>query len=178
MAIIVLLSALVLPASAASQPLSRVSHERVALVDWLRTHTPCNARFLVNQRTEGPFTVLTGRFALLEGMGPFLRVDTLPYVVNLFLAARHFFRDPISHEAFLRQHGISYVVVTGQNQLLGYTGATGSVSWAGMRAAPFLHPVLKTRYATVYQVQGARPPPVSPLLKGPYIHCMTSRVHF
>jgi hypothetical protein len=176
-AVIVLLSALILPASAASQPLSRVSRERVAVVDWLRAHTPCNARFLVNQRTEGAFTVLTGRFALLEGMGPFLRVDTLPYVVNLFLAARHFFGDPISNEAFLRQHGISYVVVTGQNQLFGYTGPTGSVNWAALRAAPFLHPVLKTRYVTVYQVQGAHPPPVSPLLKGPYIHCMTSGVN-
>jgi hypothetical protein len=177
-AVIVLLSALVLPASAASQPLSQVSRERVALVDWMRTHTPCNARFLVNQRTEGAFTVLTGRYALLEGMGPFLRVDTLPYVVSLFLAARHFFGNPLAHEAFLRQHRISYVVVTRQNQLLGYTGATGRVNWSAMRAAPFLHPVLKTRYVTVYQVQGAHPPPVSPLLTGPYIHCMTSRVSF
>jgi hypothetical protein len=176
-AIIVVLSVLVLPASAVSGPLGKVSHERVSLVDWLRRHTPCNARFLVNQRTEGPFTVLTGRFALLEGMGPFLRVDRLPYVINLFLAARHFFEDPLSHEAFLRQHAISYVVVTGQNQLLGYTGQTGNTSKA-IRTAPFLHPVLTRPYVTVYQVRGADSPPVSPLLKGPYIHCMTSPVRF
>lgn len=175
-ALIVLLSALVLPASAASQPLSQVSGERVALVSWLRAHTPCDARFLVNQRTEGAFTVLTGRFALLEGMGPFLRVDRLPYVVNLFMAAHRFFKDPLTHEAFLRKHGISYVVVSNQGQLLGYS--TGRVRWSVTQAPPFLHPVLRTRYVTVYQVQGAHPPPVSPLLKGPYIHCMTSRVHF
>jgi hypothetical protein len=177
-AIIVVLSALVLPASAVSGPLGSVSRERVSLINWLRGHTPCNARFLVNQRTEGAFTVLTGRFALLEGMGPFLRVDKLPYVINLFLAARHFFEDPLSHEAFLRQHDISYVVVTGQNQLLGYTGQTGKANEDGLRAAPFLHPILTRPYVTVYQVQGSNPLPVSPLLKGPYIHCMTSRVHF
>jgi len=177
-AIIVVLSVLVLPASAASGPLGRVSRERVSIINWLREHTPCNARFLVNQRTEGAFTVLTGRFALLEGMGPFLRVDKLPYVIDVFLAARHFFKDPLSHEAFLRQHDISYVVLTGQNQLLGYTGQTGKVNVHGIRTAPFLQPVLTRPYVTVYQVQGVAPPPVSPLLKGPYIHCMTSPVHF
>jgi len=106
-----------------------------------------------------------------------LRVDKLPYVINLFLAARHFFEDPLAHEAFLRQHDISYVVVTGQNQLLGYSGQTGNVSKA-IRTVPFLHPVLTRHYVTVYQVRGADPPPVSPLLKGPYIHCMTSPVRF
>jgi len=176
-AIIVVLSVLVLPASAVSGPLGQVSRERVSLIDWLDRHTPCNARFLVNQRSEGPFTVLTGRFALLEGMGPFLRVDKLPYVINLFLAARHFFEDPLSHEAFLRQHDISYVVVTGQNQLLGYSGQTGNASKA-IRTAPFLRPVLTWHYVTVYKVRGADPPPVSPLLKGPYIHCMRSPVRF
>ena len=176
-AIIVVLSALVLPASAASGPLGRVSSDRIALVNWLRKHTPCNARFLVNQRTEGAFTVLTGRYALLEGMGPFLRVDTLPYVVNLFLAARQFFGNPPYDEAFLRQHSISYVVVTGQNQLLGYTGQTGNVN-KDIHAAPFLHPVLNKWHATVYRVRGVHPPPVSPLLKGKYIHCMTTRVRF
>ncbi len=176
-AIIVVLSALVLPASAAAPQLGPVSRERIALINWLRRHTPCNARFLVNQRTEGAFTALTGRYALLEGMGPFLRVDTLPYVISLFLAARHFFGDPLSDEAFLRQHDISYVVVTGQNQLLGYTGETGGVN-KDIHAAPFLHQVLTRRYVTVYQVQGVDPPPASPLLKGQYVHCMTSRVRF
>jgi hypothetical protein len=87
-ALTVILSAAILPASASSQQIGTVSREREVLVDWLRRHTPCNARFLVNQRTEGAFTVLTGRYALLEGMGPFLRIDTLPYVTNLFVSAR------------------------------------------------------------------------------------------
>jgi len=177
-AIVVLLSVWVLPASTATQPLSHVSHQRIMLVNWLRTHTPCNARFLVNQRTEGAFTALTGRFALLEGMGPFLRPDRLRYVISLFLAARQFFEAPLSHEVFLRQHGISYVVVARQNQLLGYGGPTGKVNRPGIHAAPFLHPVLVKPYVTVYQVQGAHPLTDSPLLKGPYLHCITSPVHF
>ena len=177
-AIVAAVSAWVLPASAASQPLLRVSRERVTLVNWLRTHTPCNARFLVNERTEGAFTVLTGRFALLEGMGAFLRVDKLPYVVSLSLAARQFFQAPLSHEAFLRQHGISYVVVTRQNQLLGYGGPTGKVNEPGIHATPFLQPVLVRYYITVYHVRGAHPPPSSTLLKGPYLHCITSPVRF
>ena len=176
-ALIVVLSALVLPASAATGQLTMVSHERITLINWLRRHTPCNARFLANQRTEGAFTALTGRYALLEGMGPFLRVNTLPYVIHLFLDARHFFANPPADEAFLRQHDISYIVVTGQNQLLGYTGETGGVN-KDIRSAPFLHKVLNRRGVTVYQVQGINPPPVSPLLKGQYVHCMTTRVRF
>jgi hypothetical protein len=177
-AVVILLSVWVLPASAATEPLGVVSHDRVVLVNWLRTHTPCNARFLVNERTEGAFTALTGRFALLEGMGPFLRPDKLGYVINLFLAARQFFQSPLSHQGFLQQHGISYVVVSRQSQLLGYGGPTGKANMPGLRAAPFLHPVLVKPFAIVYQVEGADPPPGSPLLKGPYLHCLTSRIHF
>jgi hypothetical protein len=176
--VVILLSVWVLPASAQTQPLGQVSHNRIVLINWLRTHTPCNARFLVNERTEGAFTALTGRFSLLEGMGPFLRPDKLGYVVDLFLAARQFFQAPLSHQAFLHQHGISYVVIVRQSQLLGYGGPTGKVNMPGIRAAPFLRPVLVRPYVAVYQVQGARPPAGSPLLTGPYLHCITSRVHF
>ena len=177
-AIVAALSAWLLPIGAASQKLDQVSHERIVLVDWLRTHTLCDARFLVNQRTEGALTALTGRFALLEGMGPFLRVDKLPYVINLFLDARHFFKSPLSSEAFLRQHDISYVVVAQHGQLLGYQGPTGKTNFRDMQAAPFLHRVLTKGFVTVYQVQGARTAPVTPLLKGPYLHCITAPVHF
>ena len=110
-------------------------------------------------------------------MGPFLRVNTLPYVIHLFLDARHFFANPPADEAFLRQHDISYIVVTGQNQLLGYTGETGGVN-KNIRSAPFLHKVMSRRGVTIYQVLGVNPPPVSPLLKGQYIHCLTTKVRF
>src|SRR5215475_4369500 len=176
--LVVAVSAWVLPVSISSPELGRVSHERVVLINWIRTHTPCNARFLVSQRTEGTLTALTGRFALLEGMGPFLRPDKLQQVIPLFLSARRFFRSPQSNEAFLREHDITYVVITRQDQLLGYSGPTGTPRVRAIHAAPFLHPVLTTPAATVYLVQGARMLPVSPLLTGPYLHCITTRVHY
>jgi hypothetical protein len=176
-AVVVALAAWLLPSSTVSPDQQRVSDERVLFVDWVRTHTPCNARFLVNQRTEGALTALTGRYTLLEGMGPFLRADKLPYVVNLMLRARHYFMNPARNEAFLRQHRISYVVIAQRSGLLGYQGPTGHADIPGLDSSRFLHRVLTTSSLTVYQVQGAQPPPVSPLLKGPYLHCLTSRVH-
>ena len=47
-----------------------------------------------------------------------------------------------------------------------------------IRAAPFLHKVLSRHGVTVYQVKGVSPPPASPLLKGQYVHCMTTHVRF
>src|SRR6266516_3310655 len=151
---------------------TRLSHQRTVLINWMRTETPCNARFLVNQRTEGPVTSLTGRYALLEAMGPFLRVDKLPYVVNLLLDSRQFFQNPRSNEAFLREHGISYVVVSKVGLLLGYEGPTGTANIPELNAAPFLQRVLVTRSAIVYRVLNAHPGPVSPLLKGLVRHCV------
>src|SRR5262249_48280453 len=95
-AVVAIFSAWLLPVSVASGKLDQVNRERVAMVDWLRAHTACNARFLIDERTEGAVTALTGRYALLEGMGPFLRVDKMPYAVDLFLAARRFFTSPLS----------------------------------------------------------------------------------
>jgi hypothetical protein len=162
----------------APQRLAHLSHQRIAVVNWIRTETPCNARFLINQRTEGAITALTGRFALLEGMGSFLRVDRLPHVVSLFLGARQFFQNPIPNEAFLRQHDISYVVVTPVGLLLGYPRLTGTANVRGLNAAPFLERVLVKPSVVVYKVRGARPSPVSPLLKGPDLHCIRTPVHF
>jgi hypothetical protein len=157
---------------------TRLSHQRIKLINWMRTETPCNARFLVNERTEGAVTSLTGRYALLEGMGPFLRVDKLPYVVNLMLSARRFFQNPQSNEAFLREHGISYVVASKVGLLLGYTAPPGHANIGELDAAPFLQRVMVTRSAIVYRVLNAHPGPVSPLLKGPVLHCIRTPVHF
>jgi hypothetical protein len=156
----------------------RLSHQRTLLINWMRTQTPCGARFLVNERTEGAVTTLTGRYALLEGMGPFLRVDKLPYVINLLLSSRQFFKNPQANEAFLREHDISYVVVSRVHLQLGYPGPTGRTNVQAMNAAPFLQRVFATPSAIVYRVVGARTPPVSPLLKGPVLHCIRMPIHF
>ena len=142
----------------------------------MRASTPCGARFLVSQRAEGTFTAVTGRFALLEGMGAFLRTGQLPYVAQLLLSAKGFFRAPLEHEAFLRQHDISYVVVAKGFQELGYQAPLGPPNVRQLNAAPFLHRVYSSRSVLVYKVDGAHAEPASPLLRGPYLHCMTSPV--
>jgi hypothetical protein len=173
--VVIALAAWLLPNNSLRQDF-RNSHQRTVLINWMRTQTPCNARFLVNQRTEGAITSLTGRYALLEGMGPFLRVDKLPYVVSLLLSGRQFFKDPQANEAFLRQHDITYVVVS--RVQIGYFGPTGKANIQALDAAPFLQRVFVTPSAIVYRVAGAHAPPVSPLLKGPVLHCIRTPVHF
>lgn len=175
---VVLVSAWLLPGSGPSRHAVRVGEDRVHLITWIRTHTPCNAEFVVDQRTEGTLTSLTGRAALTEGMGPFLRVDRLPYVVNLMLSTRHFYLYPTSDEAFLRQHHISYVIAARVGELLGYGGPIHRGNIPALNAAPFLRPVLVKPYVVVYKVVGSKPPPLSPLLKGPYLHCLTAPAHF
>jgi hypothetical protein len=94
------------------------------------------------------------------------------------LSARRFFRDPRSNEAFLREHGISYVVASKVGLLLGYTAPPGHANIGELDAAPFLQRVMVTRSAIVYRVLNAHPGPVSPLLKGPVLHCIRTPVHF
>lgn len=175
---VIFLTAWLLPSGGLSHHLSHVSRERLALVNWVRTHTPCGSRFLVNQRSEGTFTALTGREAITEGMGPFLRPDKLPYVISLMLAARNFYHHPQHNQAVLRQYGISYVVVARVGEMLGYSGPEGTAHYRALSQAPFLHAVYQTRAVTVYRVQGSQIGAPSPLLSGPYLHCLTGPAHF
>lgn len=175
---VIFLTVWLLPSAAVTHYQQLASQERLQLATWVRTHTPCGARFLVNQRPEGTMTALTGRNDLSEGMGPFLRADRLPYVVNLMLGARKFFADPLRNEAFLRQHDITYVVVARGRGLIGYRGPIGRTAIHAISAAPFLHLVRHSRSAPVYKVVGARVPPASSLLKGPYLHCKTTPARF
>jgi len=178
LAVVVALGAWLLPSTAVSRQQSFLAQQRTRLVDWMRTATPCDARFLTNQRTEGPFTALTGRFTLTEGMGAFLRTQQLPYVVGLMLRTQRFFRSPAGDEKFLREHDISFVVVARGYQELGYAAPIGPPNYRQLAAVPFLQLVFSTRSILVYQVVGARSVPVSPLLKGPYLHCVRSRIRF
>jgi hypothetical protein len=54
----------------------------------------------------------------------------------------------------------------------------GKTDIRALNAAPFLHRVLATPYVLIYQVVGARGQPISPLLTGPYLHCLKTPVHF
>ncbi len=175
---VVFLTAWLLPSSGLTHSLRAASQHRLSLVNWIRTHTPCGARFVVNQRSEGTLASLTGRNAVSEGMGPFLRPDKLPYVINLMLGARSFYQQPQTHEAFLRQYGITYVIVARTGDLIGYGGPEGHANMRGLRSTPFLHQVYANKGVRVFQVTGARAPAPTPLLQGPYLHCLTSPAHF
>jgi hypothetical protein len=167
-----------LPTSGVSAHFRHLSRERIQFVNWVRAHTPCGARFLVNERTEGTLTTLTGRDTLTEGMGPFLRLDKMSYVTYLMLSTRNFYRSAPTDEAFLRQHDITYVVVSLKRNTLGYPGPISTPTTRATAAAPFLHQVYASPVLVVYRVAGARVPPVSPLFKGPYLHCLTAPAHF
>jgi hypothetical protein len=176
---VLVLTVWLFPSSGLSSQLHRVSQDRITFTDWVRAHTSCGARFLVNQRSEGPITSLTGREALTEGMGPYLRPSVLPYVVNLMLRTQQFYLHPQENEALLRQYDITYVVVAREGDLIGYREPEGKrVDLAALNATSFLRPVLVKPYVRVYQVVGARAPAVSPLLKGPYLHCLTQPARF
>jgi len=123
-------------------------------------------------------TSLTGRNNLAEGMGPFLRPEKMPYVVTLMLDARNFYHRPQANEAVLRKYDITYVVVARAAQFLGYPGPELGADVAALRTTPFLHQVYANPLVTVYRVAGARTPPVSPLLKGRYLHCLTQPARF
>lgn len=154
------------------------SSDLTAFANWVRTSTPCGARFLVNSRPEGTMTSLTARFDLSEGMGSFLRPGTLTYVTDLMLSARSFYADPLQNESFLRKEHINYVVVANNTLLIGYPGPIALDGQAEMDKAPFLRQAWTDGATTVYQVKGAPTLPVSPLLQGPYLHCGTSKIGF
>ena len=175
---VVLLTAWLVPSAALGHHLTHMSRDRLGLVSWVRTHTSCGARFLVNQRSEGTMTSLTGRNDLAEGMGPFLRPDKMPYVVTLMLDARSFYNHPLTNEAILRKYDITYVVVARVVQFLGDSGPEAGANLAAIEATPFLHRVYANSSVIVYQVAGAQAPPASPLLKGRYLHCLTGPAHF
>ncbi len=175
---VVFLTAWLVPSTAPSHHFTHLSRDRLAFVNWVRTHTSCGARFLVDQRSEGTMTSLTGRNDLAEGMGPFLRPEKLPYVVTLMLDARNFYHHPEKNEAILRKYDITYVVVTRANQFLGYVGPEAGTDLAAVKATQFLHRVYANPSVIVYLVEGAQAPPASPLLKGRYLHCLTEPAHF
>ena len=123
----------------------------VAGFDWIREHTPCDARFLPNAHSEGVFEALTGRVAVLEGATPFLRPSILQPIVRLLLQARGFFQDPRSHETFLRAQGIDYVVVlTGGH--VGYRESIGTTDTVALARLPSLLRVFANDGMTIYRV--------------------------
>jgi hypothetical protein len=62
--------------------------------------------------------------------------------------------------------------------LLGYQQPVGTANLGKLLAAPFLEQVMAEPSAIVFKVLGAHPAPVSPLLEGPYLHCVQEPIQF
>ena len=121
---------------------------------WVRRNTPCSARVLSNQRTVGAFRVLTGRVAVLEGMGPFLRPAMLDVVVGKILDTRALFRDPAANRDFLIREGIDVVLVAKRFRL-GYSAEVGTIPRSrALSDVPFLRPLHRGRTFDAYEVVG------------------------
>ncbi|HEX9235015.1 MAG TPA: hypothetical protein VF972_01910, partial [Actinomycetota bacterium] len=148
--VVVVASALILP-GAAGDPPTRSDRDLMAAFQWIRTSTPCNARFLTNEHTEGVFEALTGRVAVLEGATPYLRPDVLSKIVKLLLDARAFFEQPASNQSFLTGQGIDYVFVSNVPGV-GYVETIGPLNRAALAGMPSLPRVFSNATVTIYRV--------------------------
>ena len=76
-------------------------------------------------------------------------------------------------------HDISFVIVARGFQELGYQASLGPPNIGEMNSVPFLRRVYMSKTMLVYEVTavGTAVAPESPLLRGPYLHCLTSPVH-
>jgi hypothetical protein len=95
--------------------------DRVSLagLTWVRNHVPCEGRILADRRTLATFESITGRAAVLEGMGPHVRPQLLATAVEEMLLAREFLLYPRWHRRYLQERGISTVLVTQAANRLG-----------------------------------------------------------
>jgi hypothetical protein len=169
---------LVVLATAVLAPTARVpsanvprSDARAATLNWVREHTPCGARLLVNERTTGIFEIGTGRVALLEGMAPYLRPQILAEIVRLMTDARAFFADPAGHLDFLRSNRVDFVLLV-KGSPLGVRGLLGRSSHEALLGVDGLDPIFSSAGLDVYRVSvpGA-PAPSNIPVSAPGYHC-------
>ncbi len=142
----------------------------VPALDWIEHNVPCDGRVLADRRTLGAFEAATGRVGVLEGAGPYFRIDVLRVAIGSVLDARRFLRDPRGMRGYLARNHVAAVVLTRAGG--GPLGAfpIRPVATGAFAEAPFLRKVVKTPAATVYRVTtfdgGPAPPPGSPFCTG------------
>jgi hypothetical protein len=139
--------------------MARPSGERLSVAQrapqvfsWIRSNTPCDARILATNRTEGVFQAMSGRVAILEGMSPYLRPRMLDDVIHLLQQARTFFTHPSASKRFLIHERVDYVFVKGDVEIGGARIAPPKVPKLTKRR--FLRPVYSTEAARIYEVVG------------------------
>ena len=168
-AVFVVVAAWLVPDSVRSDKIGaqerRLSNILPALA-WLEQNVPCTGSVLADRRTLGTFEAVTGRVGVLEGAGPYFRIDVLRVALRTILQAREFLADPARHRDFLTRNHVAAVVLTGPGG--GPLGAlpVRPVARLRMARAPFLEEALRTSFTTVYRVTtftaGPGPPADSP----------------
>jgi hypothetical protein len=147
-ALVLIVTALVVPSA---RSLRDPGVQVRPLISWVQANTSCDDRLLTSQRAVGVFRALTGRVAVLEGMGPFLRPGMLDAIVDLMLQTRAFFHDPVANREFLVQRGVDYVIVS-KRVTVGYPAPIGPVDPQPLRGVEFLEPVHSSDTFDVYRV--------------------------
>jgi len=142
----------------------------IPALDWVEHNVPCTGSVLADRRTLGAFEAVTGRVGILEGAGPYFRIDVLRVALTTILQAREFLADPVRHQDFLARNHVAAVVLTGPGGgPLGALPVRPVAQWRLARA-PFLEQVLQTRNTTIYRVttftEGRAPPADSPFCPG------------
>jgi hypothetical protein len=144
-------------------PLRQALNDQRELLRWAGEHTPCEGRILANRRTLGTFESITGRAAVLEGMGPHVRPSLLVRAIEEIFAARAFFLDPRAD--FLRERGVATVVIAEPGNTLG-----GYPAMTGIRRALLedldLREAFQNPAGTVYLMNDFRPNPALPSVSG------------
>jgi len=148
----------------------RAGGTRLAAFDeafaWIRGHTPCDARLLADQHTEGAFEVNTGRVAILEGATPYLRPEILNAIVRLHLLAREFFQLPPAGGRVLIGLRATHVIDVKAGGI-GYSEPIGPVDRQELPDAGFLRLVYESPVMDVYAVEAPEGAPGMPRQAAP-----------
>ncbi|MDH5673266.1 MAG: hypothetical protein OEZ06_14020 [Myxococcales bacterium] len=90
---------------------TRVSESGLAAYDFIRRHTPPDARFLADGNSAGVFQVLAGRSSLTEGRAPYFQPGNLRIANQMFKDARTALHGPTRAPAFFARQRVDYLVL-------------------------------------------------------------------
>lgn len=157
----------------------RASYERDLL--WVADNVPCEGWVLADRRTLATFETMTGKAAVLEGMGPHIRPLVLERAIGELLLAREFFLDPEGNERYLRDKGVAAIVITAPfAQFGGWTKIVPTQqprTQKALQAARFLELAYRSDSARIYLVKDFIPNEALPRVTGrPGFECAETSV--
>jgi hypothetical protein len=149
--------------------------EQVELLRWVGDHVPCEGRVLADRRTLGTFEAVSGRAAVLEGMGPHIRPTVLARAIKELFRAREFFLHPRLHRGFLSKRGVAAIVLTNPPNRFGGWSRLVKPRPDLFDVVEYLEPVFRNDAGTVYFVDRFRAHPTLPRIdERPGFDCGTS----